>query len=66
MAYSYLRTPGEIQLWHHVTTSFLQAQLFRGILIGFALIPFLPLLRRWPVWQQTVAVAGVYEWWRSQ
>ncbi len=57
---SYLRTPGEIQLWQHVTTWFLPAQLFRGILIGLALTPFLPLLRRWSVWQRTVAVAGLY------
>jgi len=57
---AYLRTPGEIQLWQHVTTWFLPAQLFRGILIGLALSPFLPLLRRWSVWQRTLAVAGLY------
>jgi hypothetical protein len=27
---SYLRTPGESQLWQHVTTWFLPAQLLRG------------------------------------
>jgi len=57
---AYLRTPGEIQLWQHVTTWFLPAQLLRGVLIGLALSPFLPLLRRWSVWQRTVAVAGLY------
>jgi hypothetical protein len=57
---SYLRTPGEIQLWEHVTAWFLPAQLLRGVLIGLALSPFLPLLRRWSVWRRTVAVAGLY------
>lgn len=57
---SYLRTPGEIQLWRHVTTWFLPAQLLRGVLIGLALSPFLPLLRRWSVWRRTATVAGVY------
>jgi hypothetical protein len=57
---SYLRTPGETQLWQHVTTWFLPAQLVRGALIGLTLSPFLPLLRRWSVWQRTVAVAGLY------
>lgn len=57
---SYLRTPGEIQLWQHVTTWFLPAQLLRGVLIGLALSPFLPSLRRWSVWQRTVAIAGLY------
>ena len=57
---SYLRTPGEIQLWQHVTTWFLPAQLLRGVLIGLALSPFLPVLRRWSVRQRTVAIAGLY------
>jgi hypothetical protein len=57
---SYLRTPGEVQLWQHVTTWFLPAQLLRGVLIGLVLSPFLPLLQRWSVWQRTLAVAGLY------
>lgn len=57
---SYLRTPGKTQLWQHVTTWFLPAQLLRGVLIGLALSPFLPLLRRWPVSKRTVAIAGLY------
>jgi hypothetical protein len=57
---SYLRTPGEIELWQHVTTWFLPAQLLRGLLIGLALSPFLPLLRRWSVSQRTVAITGLY------
>jgi hypothetical protein len=57
---SYLRTPGETQLWQHVTTWFLPAQLVRGILIGLVLSPFLPLLRQWTVWKRTAALAGLY------
>jgi len=57
---SYLRTPGETQLWQHVTTWFLPAQLLRGVLLGLALSPFLPLLGRWSAWQRTVAIAGLY------
>ena len=57
---SYLRTPGESQLWQHVTAWFLPAQLLRGVLIGLALSPFLPLMRRWSVRQRPVAVAGLY------
>ena len=57
---SYLRTPGETQLWQNVTTWFLPAQLLRGLLIGLVLSPFLPLLRRWSVWKRTTAVAGLY------
>ena len=57
---SYLRTPGETQLWQHVTTWFLPTQLVRGALIGLALCPFLPLLRRWSVWKRTAVVAGLY------
>ena len=57
---SYLRTPGESQLWQHVTTWFLPAQLLRGALIGLVLCPFLPQLRRWSVWKRTAAVAGLY------
>lgn len=57
---SYLRTPGEIQLWQHVTTWFLPAQLLRGVIIGLALSPFLPLLRRRSVRRRAVAIAGLY------
>jgi len=57
---SYLRTPSETQLWQHVMTWFLPAQLVRGALIGLALSPFLPSLRRWSVWKVTAAVAGIY------
>lgn len=57
---SYLRTPGEPQLWQHVTTWFLPAQLLRGVLIGIVLAPFLPLLRQWSVMQRTGALAGLY------
>lgn len=57
---SYLRTPGETQLWQHVTTWFLPAQLLRGAVIGLALSPFLPLLRSWSVPRRTIAVAGIY------
>ena len=57
---SYLRTPAETGLWQHVTTWFLPAQLLRGVLIGLALSPFLPLLRRWTVAQRTAVVAGLY------
>jgi hypothetical protein len=35
---SYLRTPGEAELWQHVTTWFLPAQLVRGTLIGLVLV----------------------------
>jgi len=57
---SYLRTPGETELWQHVTLWFLPAQLLRGVLIGFALSPFLPTLRSWSVWKRTVALTGLY------
>jgi hypothetical protein len=57
---SYLRIPGETELWRHVTTWFLPAQLLRGVLIGLALSPFLPVLRRWSVWHRTVVLAGLY------
>jgi hypothetical protein len=57
---SYLRTPGESQLWQHVTTWFLPAQLLRGLLIGLVLSPFLASLRRWSVWKRAAAVAGLY------
>ena len=57
---SYLRTPGETELWQHVTTWFLPAQLVRGVLIGLVLSPFLPLLRAWSVWKRTAAVSGLY------
>ena len=57
---SYLRTPGESELWQHVTTWFLPAQLVRGALIGLVLCPFLPLLRRWSVSKRMAAVAGLY------
>jgi hypothetical protein len=57
---SYLRTPAETELWQHVTTWFLPAQLLRGVLIGLVLSPFLVLLRGWSVWQRTVALTGLY------
>ena len=57
---SYLRTPAEVDLWRHVTTWFLPAQLVRGVLIGVALSPFLPVLRRWHARQAAVVVAGLY------
>jgi hypothetical protein len=57
---SYVRTPGETELWQHVTAWFLPAQLVRGALIGLALSPFLPSLQRWSVWKRTAAVTGLY------
>jgi len=57
---SYLRTPGEADLWQHVTTWFLPAQLFRGALLGLALSPFLEVLHGWSVWRRALAVAGLY------
>ena len=57
---SYLRTPEEIQLWQHVTIWFLPAQLVRGTLMGLALSPFLPSLRRLSFWKRAGAIAGLY------
>ena len=57
---SYLRTPAETELWQHVTTWFLPAQLLRGVLIGLALSPFLPALRRWSVVKRAAAISGLY------
>jgi hypothetical protein len=57
---TYLRTPGETQLWQHVTTWFLPAQLLRGALIGLALSPFLQALRGWSVGLRAIAIAGLY------
>jgi hypothetical protein len=57
---SYLRTPAEIELWQHVTTWFLPAQLLRGALIGLALSPFAPTLLQRPVRQRAAAIAGLY------
>ena len=57
---SYLRTPADVELWRHVTTWFLPAQLLRGVLIGLAFSPFLPLLRRWTVVQRWAALAALY------
>jgi len=57
---AYLRTQSEPTLWLHVTTWFLPAQLVRGILIGLALAPFVPQLRRWSTWQRAAAIAGLY------
>lgn len=57
---SYVRTPGEPALWQHVTTWFLPAQLLRGLLIGIALIPFLPALRSLSVARRALAISGLY------
>jgi hypothetical protein len=57
---AYLRTPGEPDLWQHVTTWFLPAQLLRGVLMGLALSPILPQLRAWSVWRRTAVVSGLY------
>ena len=57
---SYLRTPGDLLLWQHVTTWFLPAQLVRGALIGLALSPLLPALRAWSIRKRTVVLAGLY------
>lgn len=57
---SYLRTPGEADLWTHVTTWFLPAQLLRGALIGLALSPFLAVLRTWSLPRRALALAGLY------
>jgi hypothetical protein len=57
---AYLRTPGEPELWQHVTAWFLPAQLFRGLLIGLALSPFASLMRSWSVARRVVAIAGLY------
>jgi hypothetical protein len=57
---SYLRTPGDVRLWQHVTTWFLPAQLLRGVLVGLALTPFLPLLRGWSLRRRAAAIAGLY------
>lgn len=57
---SYLRTPGESELWQHVTTWFLPAQLLRGALIGLALVPLLPLLRQFGTFKLAAVLAGLY------
>jgi hypothetical protein len=57
---SYLRTPSETDLWLHVTTWFLPAQLFRGAVLGLALSPFLGVLSAWSVWRRAVSVASLY------
>jgi hypothetical protein len=57
---SYLRTPAETDLWQHVTTWFLPAQLCRGALLGLALSPFLDALRGWSAWHRALAVASIY------
>jgi hypothetical protein len=57
---SFLRTPGEADLWQHVTTWFLPAQLCRGALLGLALSPFLDALRGWSAWHRALAVASIY------
>jgi hypothetical protein len=57
---TYLRTPGEADLWQHVTTWFLPAQLLRGALIGLVLSPFLPLLRSWSTIRTAMIVGGLY------
>ena len=57
---SYLRTPAEADLWAHVTTWFLPAQLVRGALIGLAVSPFLAVLRSWTLPRRAIVIAGLY------
>jgi hypothetical protein len=55
-----MRTPGQQDLWRHVTIWMVPFQVLRGFLIAAVLFPFLPSLQSWPYWKRVGTIAGLY------
>lgn len=57
---TFMRTEAEPQLWRHVMSWFLQAQLLRGLLIAAAIYPFFSSLIQWTYTRRWLSIAGLY------
>ncbi len=57
---AFMRTESEPELWAHVVTWFLPAQILRGVLMAAVLYPLFDTLKTWPFGRRFVWIAGVY------
>jgi len=57
---AFMRTETEPELWAHVVTWFLPAQLLRGALIAVVLYPLYDVLKAWPFLRRCLYVASFY------
>jgi hypothetical protein len=57
---SWMRIPGDPQLWGHVLRWGLPAQILRGILLAGALYPFLNCLQGWTFTKRFLSIAALY------
>ncbi len=57
---AFMRTEAEPELWAHVTTWFLPAQILRGILMAAVLYPLFDTLKTWPFGKRFLWIASLY------
>lgn len=57
---TFMRTESEPLLWKHVMTWQIPGQILRGLLMGWALLPFLKVLRGWRYWKRVWVLFGIY------
>jgi len=57
---TFMRTEAEFNLWAHVMTWFLPAQILRGVLMAAVLYPLFDTLKTWPFGRRFLWIASVY------
>ncbi len=57
---TFMRTPGEPELWSHAMTWFIPGQVLRGVLIAAVLYPFYDTLRVWGWGRRCLSIGGLY------
>ena len=57
---SFMRLPGEGQLWQHAAMWGLPAQFLRGTLIALVLLPFVKVFTGWKFWKRVAMLASMH------